>query len=234
MRVSVFQRYLRELDEGAAAGANGPASLSPSLLQDLMRFERNDSAGRDLLQVLAACIRHARNVQLHLRSEGRVLPLTVFPVDRLAHCPLPVEALLALPMQDLDVLHVEPAVLRPPGDQERLLVAEAELYAPLGPLMWQLAMLSAREDLLPEIAGNVAYRVSPAVNLRALQLGGTMAAAVARLQRQTTNLREIADWPGFDRARATRMLNGLYLQAGLIVSRTHPAATNEGWFGGKA
>jgi hypothetical protein len=31
-----------------------------------------------------------------------------------------------------------------------------------------------------------------------------------------------------------RMLNGLYLQAGLMVSRTHPAATNEGWFSGRA
>ena len=53
-----------------------------------------------------------------------------------------------------------------------------------------------------------------------------------RLQRATTNLREISDWPGFDRARAMRMLNGLYLQAGLMVTRTHPAATNEGWFSG--
>ena len=35
-----------------------------------------------------------------------------------------------------------------------------------------------------------------------------------------------------DGPRAMRMLNGLYLQAGLMVSRTHPAATNEGWFGG--
>ena len=38
---------------------------------------------------------------------------------------------------------------------------------------------------------------------------------------------------GFDRARAMRMLNGLYLQAGLMVSRTHPAATNEGWAAGR-
>jgi hypothetical protein len=53
---------------------------------------------------------------------------------------------------------------------------------------------------------------------------------VVRLKRATTNLREIADWPGFDRARATRLLNALYLQSGLMVSRTHPAATNEGWF----
>ena len=31
--------------------------------------------------------------------------------------------------------------------------------------------------------------------------------------------------------RAMRLLNALYLQSGLIVSRTHPAATNDGWTG---
>ena len=49
----------------------------------------------------------------------------------------------------------------------------------------------------------------------------------------TCNLREICAMPGIDRHRAMRMLNALYLQAGLIVSRTHPAATNEGWSGGR-
>jgi len=47
---------------------------------------------------------------------------------------------------------------------------------------------------------------------------------------QTSNLREMAGWPGFDRERAMRLLNALYLQAGLIISRTNPAATNDGWF----
>ncbi len=40
----------------------------------------------------------------------------------------------------------------------------------------------------------------------------------------------MARWPGFDRDRAMRLLNALYLQAGLIVSRTHPAATSDSWF----
>jgi hypothetical protein len=53
-----------------------------------------------------------------------------------------------------------------------------------------------------------------------------------RLKRQTANLRELSRWPGFDRVRAMRLLNGLYLQAGLIVSRTHPNASSESWFGG--
>jgi hypothetical protein len=67
-----------------------------------------------------------------------------------------------------------------------------------------------------------------------LELSGSMAEAVARLKRDTINLREMAQWPGFDRERAVRLLNGLYLQAGLMVSRTHPAATNEGWSSGRA
>ena len=41
----------------------------------------------------------------------------------------------------------------------------------------------------------------------------------------------MAQWPGFDRERAMRLLNALYLQAGLIVSRTHPEAAGESWFG---
>lgn len=32
--------------------------------------------------------------------------------------------------------------------------------------------------------------------------------------------------------RASRLLNALYLQSGLIVSRAHPAAFSESWFGG--
>ena len=31
--------------------------------------------------------------------------------------------------------------------------------------------------------------------------------------------------------RAMRLLNALYLQSGLIVSRSHPAATNQGGTG---
>ena len=36
-----------------------------------------------------------------------------------------------------------------------------------------------------------------------------------------------------DRERAIRLLNALYLQAGLIVSRSHPDAISERWFGGE-
>jgi hypothetical protein len=153
----------------------------------------------------------------------------VFPVEHLVHCPIPMTQFLALPLSDLKVLYVEPALLRPPGDRVRTMVGEAQHYSALAPLLWELALRGSRDELLPEIAGQAAYRISPALNLRILGLVGSMADAVARLKRDTTNLRSLSQWPGFDRERAMRLLNGLYLQGGLMVSRTHPAATNEGW-----
>ncbi|MBE0548152.1 MAG: hypothetical protein IH627_10970, partial [Rubrivivax sp.] len=90
-----------------------------------------------------------------------------------------------------------------------------------------LALRGARESLLPEIAGPAAYRVAPATALHRLGTTGTLGAAVDRLRHQFCNVREIASWPGFDRERATRLLNGLYLQAALMVSRTHPAAIHD-------
>jgi hypothetical protein len=113
------------------------------------------------------------------------------------------------------------------------MVGEPAHYNALGPVLWELALRGPRADLLPEIAGQAAYRISPGLNLRMLELSGSMAEAVARLQRDTRNVREIALWPGFDAERAMRLLNGLYLQGGLMVSRTHPAATNEGWTGSR-
>ncbi len=233
MRVSRFQRYLRQRDRerDAAAASTRLSQLNPSLMQDLMRFdgEGRDGAGPEVLEVLAACVRHARALLIHLQCDGSVLPLTVFPVQRLAHCPLPLERLLASRLPQLTVLHVERARLPAPAGTDAAAVGEAGRCTPLGPLLWELALRGGREELLPEIAGIAAYRVAPGVDLHGLELTGSLAAAVARLQRETTNLREIATWPGFDRGRAMRMLNGLYLQAGLIVTRTHPAAINDGW-----
>lgn len=233
MRVSEFRRYLDELvtQSGGYAPSSLLASLSPSLTADLQRFEQ-DGGVTEALEVLAACVRHSQRVTVHLQSGQKVVPMTIFPHERLVYCPLRVEDLLASRLTELTVLHVEPATLRPPGDREAALVGEAHLYAPLGPLLWDLAMRGTRDSLLPEIAGSAAYRLAPGADLRALRLTGSLQAGVDRLRRGSANLREIAGWPGFDRERAQRMLNGLYLQAGLIVSRTHPEASSESWFGG--
>lgn len=233
MRVSVFQRHLDEMVRSGDldSASTRLSSLSPSMMQDLLRFERNGRQS-EVLEVMAASVRHARNLTIHLEDESRVLPLTVFPRERLVHCPLAIDGWIDQRINDVQVLHVEPAMLQPLGHPDPLRRGDAEHYAPLGPLLWELAMRGNRDELLPEIAGAAAYRISPSVNLAGLSLSGSLAAAVNRLKRQTTNLREMAEWPGFDRARAMRLLNALYLQAGLMITRTHPAATNESWFGG--
>jgi hypothetical protein len=224
MRASAFRRALDETPPGTRdAAASRLSSLSPSLMLDLMRFEQEGRSG-GALEVAAACMRHARRLLIHLQLGDRVVPLTLFPNEHLAHLPMPMGAFLDLRLDALEVLHVEPALLRPPGDPVQALVGQAGHYHPLAPVLWALAMRGPRRELLPEIAGPAAYRISPGLNLRTIALAGALAEAVARLKRETSPLRAIAGWPGFDRDRAVRLLNALYLQGGLIVSRTHRAA----------
>ena len=133
MRASAFRRYL---DESARSGeadsmASRLSTLSPSLMLDLMRFEQEGQQG-GVIEILAACIRHARKLLIHLQVQDRVVPLTVFPVEHLVHCPMPMAQFLALPLGDLSVLHVEPALLRPPGDRVRAMVGEPQHYSALG------------------------------------------------------------------------------------------------------
>lgn len=226
---SVFPLVQAEEVHDSVAGGTRLSSLTPSLLADLQRFgsERTASGALDMLAMMAAAIRHGRALCAMVHIDQHAVPMTLFPTQRLVHCPLPLVSLLAGRVADWRLLQVQPAQLPPPGETE--LQARSHSYTPLPPLLWAVAQRGARESLLPEIGGVAAYRVIPSADLRLLELTGVTAAAVQRLRRHTTNLREIASWPGFDRARAQRLLNGLYLQAALLVSRTHPAATNDGW-----
>lgn len=231
MRASGFTRYLDELARDAPQGAPSTrlSSLSPSLTQDLMRFEQG---GRepDLIEVVAACVRHARSVTVHLRCGERVLPLSVFPRERVAHCALDLPALTALQREALPVLQVEPAVLRAPGDAQAELVGEPHLYQPLAPLLWAIALHGARSELLPELTGAAVYRLAPTFDRAALEIHGPIGAAIEMLRHAVASQRDIAGWPEMNRERANRLLNALYLQAGLIVSRSHPAALGDSWF----
>jgi len=209
-------------------------SLSPSLMQDLTRIELG-SAQRELLEVLAACIRHTQPLAITvdiapgLAAEQHTL--SIFPSERLLHCTLPMVQLLQGDLGHWRVLQVQPAQLRPPGSHDRTRIGHPSHYAPLAPLLWAVALRGARDELLPELAGLAAYRVAPGISLSGLDVPAAMAQCINRLRRQTSNLREIADWPGVGSERAMRLLNALYLQSGLIVSRSHPAATNDGWSG---
>ena len=209
------------------AGSTQLSALNPSLLQDLLRFgpqgqtpaPQARSEGLDPLEVLAASLRHARTLLMHLQLDYRVIPLTVMPGSRQLLCPLPLPLLLGLRLPELRVIRVEPAPAPKPDTGELA-------PQPLGPLLWELALRGGRGTLLPEIAGVASYRVSPAADLSQIDLTGSLSHAVMRLRLQTVPLREIAAWPGFDSDRAQRLLNALYLQSALIVSRSHPGAVS--------
>jgi hypothetical protein len=231
MRVSAFQRYLDDLVRVGSTDVTSTrlSSLSPSLMQDLERFER-DGQQSELLDVLAACLRHGYPLTVNLQWIDRVVPLTLFPAERLVHCPVSMPQLLDSRLNELQVMQVEPAMLRAPGHRDASLVGEPQMYSPLAPLLWEMALRGARDRLLPEIDGTAAYRVAPGVSLRGLEMPSILGVAVDRLRRRTCNLRQMAGWPGLDRERSMRLLNALYLQGGLIVSRMHPsAASPDGW-----
>lgn len=230
MRASAYRLYLRELEaEAQRSGMSSRiSSLSPSLRADLYRFEA-DGGASEVLEVIAACVRHAKKVTIQLQYGDRVAPLTVFPDERLVYCPLPIAQLLVKPTE-LCVMHVEPAMLQPPGHEVTGLVGEPGLHAPLAPLLWELALRGGRGELLPEIAGPAVYRIAPGLQLNGLPMSSTLLAAIYRLRRESTSLREISDWAGLDREKAVRLLNALYLLSGLMVSRSHPDAINDNWF----
>jgi len=196
-------------------------------MQDLLRFDLvgGPGPGLEVLEVMAAALRHGRSLRVVMRHDAREVVWTVFPTQNLLHCPLSADQLRRLQLRRLQVERVEPARRGPPAPD-----AKTPHTFALRPLLWDLALHGSRGELLPEIAGPVAYRISPAGELAALQLleqEATLAAAVTRLRLDTTALSELESWPGFDRERAQRLLNGLYLSAALMVSRTHPSALRD-------
>ena len=238
MRASSFRHYLprRNGDPAGAVVCPQLAALSPSLMADLGQGTTHEPR-TEPLDVLAACVRHAQPVTVHLQCGERAVPLTLFPHERLLHCPVPIDLLLAQRRPELQVIHIEPALLAAPteaawrrGRPGPFAVADL-CFHPLGAILWDLAWQGGRRELLPEITGSAVYRVSYGLDLGDVAMSGTLLSAVYRLRREPCRLRDIATWPGFDRERAARLLNGLYLQSGLIVSRSHPDAVRESWLG---
>ncbi len=192
-------------------------TLSPSLLSDLKRFA-DEPGGTELLPVLAASVRHARPLALHLQHGRSVLRLSVFPRDQLFHCPQNLCALSHAELARLRLVHVEPEGLLAPFAPDGSRCSTLEFGA-LAPLLWLLALHGARGELLPEIAGTVSYRLAPGVTMRGLPIDRSDMPLLQHLQRSTSSLDELAGWTVLDPTRVRRLLNALYLQSGLIISR---------------
>lgn len=236
-RVSAFERVRQETGHSGFARLGGATVLPTTLLSDLRRLER-DPDNDDVLETLAACLRHRESALLYLKVEQLVWPVTVFPTSGLYHAPRAVGEIPVQALRTLEGLGTEPPGVKPPGHWMHERIGADAHYRPLVQLLWAIALNGPRCTLLGEIAGRAAYRLVPnKLGPEPLPAAGALSPAVQRLQREAVPLRTIASWPGMGVERASRLLNALYLCGGLLVTRTHPAARDEpgwmkAWFGG--
>lgn len=221
-RISAYERLRADTGSGAFAHLQRATALPSTLHAELTQLRHRQHA-RNALEVVAACMRQRESALVLLQHDGMVWPLTLFPGHNLYHTPRAFVEELRRAGRDLQVIDVEPPGLRPPGDLMHERVADGPGYRPLAPLLWALALHGPHAGPLDEIAGRAAYRV-PADLPDTGAVGGAMGAALTRLRTQIASLPEIARWPGMGSERAARLLNGAYLQGGLIVLHTHRAA----------
>lgn len=233
-QISAFERVQQETGSSGFTSLGRHTVLPTTLLSDLRRLGGDDPGTVDVLEVVAACLRHREPALLCLRHESVVWPVTLFPVQELYHSPRSMTLATPAGLASLTVLSTEPPGVRAPGHWMHERVGHVEHYRPLAPLVWQLALHGPRATLLTEIAGPAAYRfVANRLDGVAMP-GGAMGSALERLRHESVPLRQIAAWPGMSAERASRLLNALYLASALMVSRSHPAARDEtraGWFG---
>lgn len=225
-RISAYERMRLERSSSVFAQLGEPTLLPTTLLSDLRHLESRREDG-DVLEILAACMRHRQSALICLQYDGLVWPVTVFPSELVYHSPRDMTLATADGLAALKVLSCDAPGMRPPGHWMHERVGRMEHYHPLKPLLWNLALNGPRSDLLSEIAGNAAYRVTLSREDRLLA-PGALGPSADRLRSESASLRDIARWPGMSTDRACRLLNALYLTSALMVMRSHPAARPEG------
>lgn len=214
--------------EPATTSRTRPSTLSPSVLSDLKRFSSGTEAS-DLLPALAASLRHAQDLVLHLQRDLGNLLLSVFPRDQRFGC-----ALNLLELRDDEIARLQLSRVEPwEGFWHGGAAAAADtgaqaVFRPLRPLLWRLALHGARDELLPEIAGAVRYRLAPGVSLRHAPLDEQLRPILRGLRQVALSFDEFSDWSGVAPPTLRRLLNALYLQSGLILSRSILATTRDG------
>ena len=235
-RISAFERMRQQTGSSGFMRLAGPSVLPTTLLTELRRLDADPSSS-DVLEVIAACMRHREPALLCLRHDELMWPLTLFPNEGLYHSPRDMAQASLTGLANLQLLTAEPPGLRPPGHEMHERVGQPDHYRPLAPLLWHFALNGPRRTLLADIAGPGAYRVVLGSSGERPSARGAVGSALERLQHEPVTLREIAQWPGMSIERASRLLNGLYLSGSLLVTRADAAARaardshGRSWFG---
>ena len=223
-RVSEFERIRQETGSSGYMMLDGqPTSLSSTLMSELRVLERR-RAGNDVLEVVAACVRHREPALLYLRHEELVWPVTLFPAQMLYHSPRDMAEATPEGLAGMKLISLDPPGVRVPGQWMFEPGGRDACYRPLVQMLWSLALKGPRPDLLDELAGPAAYRLMHSRLPEGVAAPGALGSAIERLRRESVSLKTIAGWPGMSVERAGRLLNGLYLASELMITRSHPAA----------
>jgi hypothetical protein len=223
-RVSEFERIRQETGSSGYMMLDGQATaLSSTLMSELRMLERRHAQG-DVLEVVAACVRHREPGLLYLCHQEVVWPVTLFPTQMLYHSPRDMAEATPEGLAGMKLLSLEPPGVRAPGHWMFEPGGRDACYRPLVPMLWMLALKGPRADLLNELSGPAAYRLMHSRLPEGVSAPGALGSAVERLRRESVSLKTIAGWPGMSAERASRLLNALYLASELMITRSHPAA----------
>jgi hypothetical protein len=213
----------RHADSGwsdSVLDAHAVSVLSREMLDALRRLDADDGGG-ELLEVVALCLRLKEPALLIIAVGGWAWPITLYPEHGLYRAPIdwsraPPEGLVRA-----QLLSCEPALLAPPrlGDCQR---GTPPNHYPLADLSWTLALLGPRTTPLRALARTERFRATARATAHdsaapGWRLHGALGSAVARMAGRSASLGELARWPGLDQARASRLLNGLFLDERLIL-----------------
>lgn len=185
------------------------STLSGTLQDDVARFLASPDPS-DLLPVIAASIRHSKALALHLTLADGMLRLVTLPRMQAYACDRDLHAFFGPSMATLRLQRVDEgthAAIDVTGFHRGM----------LSDLVWQVALFGSRRQLLPEIEGTLAYRITGRAFREAPVLPG-IAEVLKRLSGAPARLEELTPW-GAPPDLAPRVLNALYLRSALIVTR---------------
>ena len=226
-RISAFERLRAGGADGGPMGI-APSTMLPSTLQSELDRLHAHADTDDVLEVMAACLRHRESALLYVGMAPYVWSVTLFPIQGIYHARRDVaDPVMAEGLGRLKLISAERPIVRPPGHWLHERVSAHDKYHPMSELVWEVALRGPRATLLTEISGRTAYRLAPGRGEDRPVPSGAIASAIVRLRKETGSLREMTSWPGMSLERASRLLNALYLTDSLIVMRTHPRARKE-------
>jgi len=180
-RISAYERMRLERSSSAFAQLGENTMLPTTILADLRQLQSRREES-DVLEVLAACLRHRQAALLCLHYEDVVWPITVFPAEMSYHSPRDVALAAADSLSQVKLLSCDAPGMRPPGHWMHERVGRMEHYRPLKPMLWNLALHGPRSMLLAEIGGHAAYRATLSKDSRPFAPGALGPAADAHVE----------------------------------------------------